>query len=173
MRGTLKPSAFLPMLLPLFVLSIACSSDGSSSQVEQRESSYLASVDQVLNRFFDHRGNYNDELERIGASMRNATNERSHRIALTQAVSQLEQSAALFRQDKDDFLKIMPPPRFQEFHLLMTSAMNDIFGATESFVTFYSLVLNSGAQDTLLASRASELLRKAGQSRLNGNLKFV
>ena len=124
----------------------------------------MARVDLITNRFFEHRKNYNNELERIGASIRNATNETSYRIALIQAVSQLEESAAEFRQDKVDFLAIIPPPRFQDFHLLMNSALNDIFGATESFVTFYSLVLNLGEQDTLLASRASELLRKANES---------
>ena len=93
-----------------------------------------------------------------------ATTEAEHRRALERAIIHLQDADRRFRQDRDDFALIMPPARFQEFHLLMNSALHDFVQATNAFITYYSKNLNQETQDLELANRASTLLRTANEN---------
>lgn len=128
------------------------------------EQRYLVRVDAVVDRFYNHRREYNAGLERIGAQVRSATTEAEHRRALQQAITHLQDADRWFRQDRDDFALIIPPARFQEFHLLMNGALHDFVQATNAFITYYSKNLNQGTQDLGLANRASTLVGTANEN---------
>ncbi|MDA1348749.1 MAG: hypothetical protein O3A47_07770 [Chloroflexi bacterium] len=128
------------------------------------EQGYLVTVNTVVDRFYDHRKDYNNGLEQIGERVRLANTEGEHRRALEQALAHLDGAHRWFREDRDDFASIEPPARFQEFHLLMNAALHDYVGATAAFVTYYSENLNRGTQDLQLADKASELIRTANGS---------
>ena len=172
MNSKRKPSAFLPLtgivVVTLIVILAACSSSTmpspSPTSASSREQTYRASVGVVTDRFYDHRGDYNSGLERIGADVTSATTEAEQRKAAREAVAHLEDARRWFRQDRDEFALILPPARFREFHLLMNSALNGYVEATTAFVTYYSKNLSQGTKDLLLANRASSLLKTANEN---------
>lgn len=142
--------------------------DETLAELDRRDPSgeqkYLIFVDAIVDAFYNHRKDYNAGVERTGGQVRSARTQADHRWALEQAVAHLEDAHRWFRQDRDDFARILPPSRFREFHLLMNSALNDYVGATSAFVTYYSQNLNQGTQDMQLANRASALIRTANES---------
>jgi hypothetical protein len=142
--------------------------DETLAELDRRDPSgeqkYLIVVDAVVDVFYNHRKGYNSGLERIGGQVRSARTEAEQREALQEAATHLEAARRWFRQDRDDFALLLPPTKFQEFHLLMNSALNDYVEATTAFVTYYSQNLSQGTQDLLLANRASSLLRTANEN---------
>lgn len=125
------------------------------------EQVYETSVNAFLNRLNDHRKEYNTGLEQIGTRVKSATTETELRQAFQQAITHLDNIRQLLRQDMSDFTNIIPPPEFQDFYLLLNSAMKDNIDALTGFITYYSLNLNMGTQDLELANHASDLLRTA------------
>jgi hypothetical protein len=121
-------------------------------------------VNSIVDRFYNHRKEYNTGLERVGAQVRAARTESEQRQALQQAISHLEDARQWFRQDMDNFARILPPSKFQEAHLLMNSVLKDYVEAMAAFITYYSQNLNLGTQDLQLANRASAMLRTANEN---------
>jgi hypothetical protein len=128
------------------------------------EQKYLLGVNAVVDRFYNHRKDYNDGLERIGEQIRSAATQAEQRRALEQAVAHLESAHRFFQQDRDDFAQILPPFPFRDFHLLMNRAFNDYVGATSAFITYYSQNLNQGIRDLELANSASALIVSGNES---------
>mgnify|MGYP001575852661 CR=1 FL=1 len=165
---------FLLLSLVVLALTIACSKPNlpaatptpspSPTPTSSREQVYNTKVDTLVDRFYNHRRDYNSGLERIGVQVRSARTEAEQRKALEEAVKHLEAARGWFHQDRDEFALLLPPVKFQEFHLLMNRALNDYVEATTAFVTYYSQNLSQGTQDLLLANRASSLLRTANEN---------
>jgi hypothetical protein len=121
-------------------------------------------MEAVIDRFYNHRTEYNTGVEQLGAQFSSATTETLQRRAIQQLIEHLEDAQQWFSQDRDDFALILPPAKFREVHLLMNSVLNDYVGATTSFITYYSMNLSSGTRDLQLANRASALLRTANEN---------
>lgn len=128
------------------------------------EQQYSLIMDVFSDTFYDHRKEFNDGLERIGARVRSATTESEYHDALEEALAHLEKAQRLFLEDRDNFAGITPPARFREAHILIGSVLRDFVEATGSYVTYYSMNLNQGTQDIELANRASDLLRMANEN---------
>jgi len=167
----------LVTILALVIVSLSCSSSVStkpaqppsesvptSSPASSSDQAYQASVNAVIDRFYNHRKDYNTGLERIGKLVSAAKTESEQRQAIQQAITLLDNSHQLFRQDMDDFLKILPPPKYQDFHILLNSVLKDYVEVTAAYSTYYSQNLNLGTQDLQLANHASAQLRTANEN---------
>ncbi len=135
-----------------------------STPTATREQIYKFKVDAFVDNFYEHRRDYNAGLEQIGLQIRNARSETERREAFQQAISHLESARQSYKGDMDYFARTFPPPKFEEFYLLMNSVLRDYVEATGSFVTYYSVNLSSGEQDLQLANRASSLLKTANEN---------
>ena len=159
---------YLPfaVLAGLALLLVGCSSsnDTKVQTTVSKEQTYQANVKAFVDKFYNHRRDYNTGLVRIGAKVRSARTETEQRQALQEVVSHLEDAHRWFRQDRDDFALQLPPTKFREAHLLMNSALNDYVDATMSFITYYSQNLSLGTQDLYLATRASSLIKTANEN---------
>ena len=167
----------LVTILALVIVGLSCSSSVStkpaqppsesvptSSPASSSDQAYQASVNAVIDRFYNHRKDYNTGLERIGKLVSAAKTESEQRQAIQQAITLLDNSHQLFRQDMDDFLKILPPPKYQDFHILLNSVLKDYVEVTAAYSTYYSQNLNLGTQDLQLANHASAQLRTANEN---------
>jgi len=167
----------LVTILALVIVSLSCSSSVSTKPAQppsesvptsppasSSDQAYQASVNAVIDRFYNHRKDYNTGLERIGKLVSAAKTESEQRQAIQQAITLLDNSHQLFRQDMDDFLKILPPPKYQDFHILLNSVLKDYVEVTAAYSTYYSQNLNLGTQDLQLANHASAQLRTANEN---------
>lgn len=136
----------------------------ATGPTQSREQAYQVSVNAIIDRFYNHRKEYNTGIERVGAQVRSAKTESEQRQALQQAIAHLENVQQWFRQDMNDFAGVLPPQKFQDFHVLMNSVLRDYVGAINAFITYYSQNLNLGTQDLQLANHASSLLRTANEN---------
>ncbi|MBM2825491.1 MAG: hypothetical protein HW402_1155, partial [Dehalococcoidales bacterium] len=139
--------ALIAILIPSFT---GC----TTGPTQSREQAYQASVNAIVDRFYNHRKEYNTGLESVGALVRSARTESEQRQALQQAIAHLENVRQWFRQDMNDFAGVLPPQKFQDFHLLMNSVLRDYVEAIAAFITYYSQNLNLGTQDLQLTNRA-------------------
>jgi len=137
---------------------------GCAKSSSAQEKAYVESVKIFVDKFYEHRREYKAGLELIGTQVRSARNDAEYRQALQQAVTHLENSRQWFRQDMDDFTRVLPPPKYQDFYLLMNSVLRDYVGAMTAFITYYSMNLNQGTQDLQLANSASSQLRTANEN---------
>jgi len=153
-------SVSLCLLLVLLVSSLV----GCAKSAPAQENAYVASVKIFVDNFYEHRREYNAGLELIGTQVRSARNNAEYRQALQQAITLLDNSHQLFRQDMDDFAAALPPPKFQNFYLLMNSVLRDYVEVTAAFALYYSQNLNLGTQDLQLADHAQAQLRTANEN---------
>lgn len=159
---------FTILVASLVVVLSACNSGAIPSQSQtpatSSEQVYRVHVEEVMDRFYNHRKEYNTGMEQLGAQFSSATTETKQRTIIQQSIEHLGNARQWFSQDRDDFAAILPPAKFLEVHLLMNSVLNDYVAATTSFITYYSMNLSSGTQDLQLANSASALLRTANEN---------
>ena len=139
-------------------------SNPTLSPATSSDKTYQTSVNAVIDTFYNHRKDYNTGLERIGKLVSSAKTESEQRQAIQQAINLLDNSHQLFRQDMDDFSKILPPPKYQDFHILLSSVLRDYVEITAAYTLYYSQNLNLGTQDLQLANHASAQLRTANDN---------
>lgn len=171
--ATVIASCASPASNPVTPPAPAPTPTATPTQKPSQETAYVESVKAFTEKFYNHRKEYNDGLERIGAQVRSATTETEQRQALQQAVTHLDNSRQLFHQDMDDFAKVLPPLKFQDYYLLMNDVLRDYVDVTTSFITYYSMNLNQGTQDLQLANRASTLLRTANENLQRAGLMII
>ena len=159
---------FLVLVVSLMVILSSCNSGAITSQSQtttiSSEQAYRVKIEAVIDRFYNHRTDYNAEVERLGAQFSSATTEIKQRMIIQQLIEHLEDAQEWFRQDRDDFAVILPPAKFRDAHLLINSVLNDYVGAISAYITYYSVNLNSGTTDLQTANRASALLRTANEN---------
>lgn len=137
----------------------ACGLTGSAN-----DRTYQQSAKPIMDRFNTNQKNYNIGVETFGNQFKSSKTESEQRQALQLMITHLENYHQLFLKDMTDFQIISPPPKFLDFHLLMSSVLRDYVDAIESFDTYYSKNLNLGIQDLQLANRASTILRTANEN---------
>jgi len=177
-RSLLKKLIVSVFLIVMFTVGFtACgSSDISNPNPSPKPSSdqaYQASVNAIVDRFYNHRKEYNTGLELVGGLVRSANTESEQRQALQQVITHLENSRQWFLQDMDDFARILPPPKFQDFHISMNTVLRDYVDAMAAFITYYSQNLNLGTRDLQLANRASAQLQTANDNLLRAAYTYA
>lgn len=88
-------------------------------------------------------------------------------------VEYLDIAREQFRRDGFRFRQLIPPPKYSEPHIIMTSAINDIYEATTAFSTFYALNLSQGTPSLDLANHASELLNRGNEDFQRAGIMFA
>jgi len=134
------------------------------SPTSSSEQAYITKVNSFIDKFYNHRKEFNTGLQSKGEKFRSATTESKQRQALQEVITHLENCHGLFLQDMEDFAAIIPPNKYQDFYVLMNSVLRDYEGALAGFTTYYSRNLNMGEQDSMLLTHSSDLLRTANEN---------
>jgi hypothetical protein len=111
-----------------------------------------------MGKFVTAEADYNRGIEDITEEFRDSGNQFRATQLLLEHIKALNQ---YFKQIASDFGDPIPPKRFEDFHVSMSSALNDIIRATNAQMTYYATILNTGERDKFLADRSSELLKSS------------
>ena len=88
-------------------------------------------------------------------------------------LTQIKKSNGDMGKLQKEFVYIVPPQEFREYHLLMNSALVNFINATMSQITFFTTFKETGSRDSFIGDRSSRLLKAYNDEKVEAVYMYI